>query len=41
MIAAKQMGMSEEEFLNSCPFFFSECFSYYLMMQQSGGEIDA
>lgn len=35
------MGMSEEEFMNSCPFFFNECYSYFMKMQQFGGDKDA
>lgn len=29
MIAARKMGMSEEEFWNSDPVFFNECFEAY------------
>ena len=28
MVAARKMGMSEEEFWNSDPIFFNECWKY-------------
>ena len=33
MIASKEMGMSEEEFWNSCPIFFNECYSEFKSRQ--------
>lgn len=29
MVAAKEMGMSEEEFFNSDPIFFNECYEIF------------
>lgn len=29
MIAAREMGMSEEEFFNSDPIFFNECYEIF------------
>lgn len=30
MISAREMGMSEDEFWNSCPIFFNECYEEYI-----------
>lgn len=30
MVCAKEMGMSEKEFWNSCPVFFNECYEAYV-----------
>ena len=30
MICAREMGMSEEEFWNSDPIFFNECYQIFL-----------
>lgn len=30
MICAKEMGMSEDEFWNSCPIFFNECYEIFV-----------
>lgn len=30
MVSAKEMGMSEEEFFNSCPIFFNECYELFV-----------
>lgn len=30
MVCAKQMGMSEQELMNSCPIFFIECYQKFL-----------
>ena len=30
MVAARTMGMSEEEFMNSCPIFFNECYRVFV-----------
>lgn len=33
MIAAREMGMNENEFWNSCPFFFQDCYIEYQKRQ--------
>lgn len=30
MVCARKMGMSEDEFWNSCPIFFNECYQIFL-----------
>ena len=30
MVCAREMGMSEEEFWNSDPIFFNECYNVYI-----------
>lgn len=30
MVCARLMGMSEEEFMNSCPIFFNECYQAFM-----------
>lgn len=30
MVCSKEMGMSEDEFWNSCPIFFNECYNVYM-----------
>lgn len=30
MICAREMGMSEKEFWNSCPIFFNECYEVFV-----------
>ena len=34
MICARKMGMSEEEFWNSCPIFFNECYQVFMERKQ-------
>lgn len=34
MIAAREMGMSEEEFFNSNPIFFNECYEVFQYKKQ-------
>ncbi len=29
MVSAREMGMSEDEFSHSCPFFFNECYEIF------------
>lgn len=33
MVAARAMGMSEDEFWNSCPFFFNDCLEKFAEMK--------
>lgn len=37
MVAARKMGMSEEEFWSSCPVFFNECLEKYMEIEKRGG----
>ena len=39
MVCAKTMGMSEDEFWNSCPIFFNECFEKYMEIEQKRGGV--
>lgn len=34
MVAAKKMGMSEEEFWNSDPIFFNECLEVFIKIRR-------
>lgn len=34
MVAAKKMGMSEEEFWNSDPIFFNECLEVFIEIRR-------
>lgn len=36
MISAREMGMSEKEFYNSCPIFFVQCYQEFLRRKQEG-----
>lgn len=35
MVAARKMGMSEEEFWNSDPIFFNECYEIFARERES------
>ena len=39
MVCAREMGMSEEEFMHSCPIFFNEC--YRIFLQRKREEVKA
>ena len=37
MVAARKMGMSEEEFWNSDPIFFNECLEVLMEVEKAKG----
>ena len=39
MIAAREMGMSEEEFWNSDPIFFNECYEIFQLKKRKELEV--
>jgi len=39
MVIAKRMGMSEEEFWNSCPFFFNKLSEKFFELERREKEI--
>ena len=39
MVAARKMGMSEDEFWHSCPVFFNECLEIFSEIERPKGGI--